>query len=78
MRICSKEFHELLSASRLYELDTHPMTAKEMLLDPRLVQTLKSKDIIEKRSKARAFHRTYIIWGPGRKYRHYLKKWGWA
>jgi len=78
MRIRSKEFHELLEASRLHELDSHNMTASEMQLDQRLVQTLKAKNIIKKRGKAKAFRRTYIIWGPGIKYRYYMKMWGWA
>lgn len=73
-----KEFHELLEASRLHELDSHHMTAREMEIDQRLINTLKAKGVIRGYGKVSNFHRQYILWGPGEKYRHYMKKWGWA
>lgn len=74
----SKEFHAILEKSRLHELDSHHMTTKEMELDPRVVNTLKANEVIESRGKTTGCHGRYQIWGPGSKYKMYMKKWGWA
>jgi len=73
----SKEFHRLLEESRLHELDSHPMTSREMELAPQLVMRLKVKGVIVGCGKVSNFHRQYILWGPGPRYKHYMKEWGW-
>ena len=74
----SKEFHKILENSRLHELDDHPMTAKEMEIDHKIINTLKAKDVIEAKGKERGGGRWINVWGPGSQYKHYMKKWGWA
>lgn len=74
----SKEFHQILENSRLHELDDHPMTSQEMEINPKILNTLKAKDVIEAKGEVRRPGRCYKLWGPGRQYKRYMKKWGWA
>jgi hypothetical protein len=76
--INSAAFQEILERSKLHELDSRPMTCKEMELDGRVVNTLKQKGVIKAKDRLTTTNRIYIIWGPGEKYRYYMKKWGWA
>lgn len=74
----SKQFHEIITNSRLHELDSHHMTAREMEIDQRVINTLKAKEVIKGYGKVSGFHRWYVLWGPGPKYHYYMKRWGWA
>ena len=74
--VSSKEFDEIVARSRLHELKSRHMTAKQMKLDPRIVLTLKAKEVISEHGKVVDHCRQYIVWGPGSKYNYYMGRWG--
>ena len=69
-----------LANSRIHELDSRGMTSTEMGIDPHMVNTLKTNEVIVSKGKVlnKACRHYYHIWGPGPKYRYWMKQWGWA
>lgn len=75
--VSSEEFDQLVKQSRLKDIAKTPMTAKDMHLSNKILQTLKAKEVIAPRGRVRTYCRDYIIWGPGKNYNYHMDKWGW-
>jgi hypothetical protein len=75
-RMRSKEIFSMLKKSKIVEISNKPMTAKEINLDNKLTNYLKSRSIIKEKENIRQGGHWATVWGPGIYYDKYMKLWG--
>ena len=75
-RMRSKEIFAMLKKSKIVEIRNKPMTAKDMNLNHKLTNFLKSRGIIKEKENIRQGGHWATVWAPGIYYDKYMKLWG--